>query len=192
MDLQRAARDVAVENSRLRTLLAHRGVSADDIDAYLRSFGDVSPTPSGTLSQSSQHTQYSPYAHPSSDASARSTPSQGHPSQLDPLSVLADASTKHESAQSLVSIANAPPTHYYYRAPDAPANPAWSTPPTKQEPASDPTSPLQMSCNAAARIIADMQGHGDALQARSNLGCRMTDQDCVVKNVTVFRALEQP
>ena len=38
--MQRAARKVAEENSRLRNLLASRGVARDEVDAYLRSFDD--------------------------------------------------------------------------------------------------------------------------------------------------------
>jgi hypothetical protein len=45
--MQRAARKVAEENSRLRSLLASRGVTGDEIDAYLRSF-DASTAPTYT------------------------------------------------------------------------------------------------------------------------------------------------
>jgi hypothetical protein len=40
LEMQRAARVVAIENSRLRSLLARHGVSAEEVDAYLKSFGD--------------------------------------------------------------------------------------------------------------------------------------------------------
>ena len=67
-----------------------------------------------------------------------------------------------------------------------------STTPTTA--ASDPSyfssaSPTQMSCTAAAKIIAEMQGHGDLQRAKANLGCQ-ADQECLVKNISLFQALE--
>ena len=50
-------------------------------------------------------------------------------------------------------------------------------------------SPTQMSCTAAAKIIAEMQGHGDMLRAKAKLGCQ-ADQECLVKNTSLFQALE--
>ncbi|USP75910.1 hypothetical protein yc1106_03184 [Curvularia clavata] len=44
-EMQRAARKVAEENSRLRSLLASRGVTRDEVEAYLRSF-DLGTAPS--------------------------------------------------------------------------------------------------------------------------------------------------
>ena len=44
-EMQRAARKVAEENARLKSLLASRGVSHDEVDAYLRSF-DAPSAPS--------------------------------------------------------------------------------------------------------------------------------------------------
>ncbi|KOS17225.1 hypothetical protein ESCO_005964 [Escovopsis weberi] len=38
LEMQQAARDVAIENSRLRLLLAHSGVSGLAIDSFLQSF----------------------------------------------------------------------------------------------------------------------------------------------------------
>ncbi|KAH6866465.1 hypothetical protein BKA58DRAFT_363821 [Alternaria rosae] len=46
-EMQRAARKVAEENARLKSLLASRGVSHEEVDAYLRSFDAASaPSPS--------------------------------------------------------------------------------------------------------------------------------------------------
>jgi hypothetical protein len=53
-DMQRAARKVAQENLRLRSLLAHHGISQEAVDFYLRSFdttqvsSDTSPMPART------------------------------------------------------------------------------------------------------------------------------------------------
>ncbi|WAO94236.1 Hypothetical protein NCS54_01181000 [Fusarium falciforme] len=54
LQMQQAARNVAVENSRLRILLGYHGVTAEDIDKFLQSFPDQPATDAAkaTLSQS--------------------------------------------------------------------------------------------------------------------------------------------
>lgn len=44
LEMQQAARNVAVENSRLRILLKYRGVSDEEIDKFLQTFPDQGPT----------------------------------------------------------------------------------------------------------------------------------------------------
>ncbi|KAI8714781.1 hypothetical protein NCS52_01198900 [Fusarium sp. LHS14.1] len=53
LQMQQAARNVAVENSRLRILLGYHGVTAEDIDKFLQSFPDqpVTDAAKATLSQ---------------------------------------------------------------------------------------------------------------------------------------------
>jgi hypothetical protein len=53
----------------------------------------------------------------------------------------------------------------------------------------DFSSPMEMSCNAAAAIIAEMQGHSNANLAKVQLGCRGR-QECAVKNTVLFQILE--
>lgn len=55
-EMQRAARKVAEENSRLRSLLANRGVTRDEVEAYLRSF-DLGTAPSRPGPAPPVHTQ---------------------------------------------------------------------------------------------------------------------------------------
>jgi len=76
--MQRAARDVAVQNSRLKALLAKKGVSADEVDAYLKSFGDgagdnalaaIAAMPNSTAGASSTATPVTPAFDTASTAS---------------------------------------------------------------------------------------------------------------------------
>ncbi|QPG96494.1 hypothetical protein C2857_004365 [Epichloe festucae Fl1] len=53
----------------------------------------------------------------------------------------------------------------------------------------DFSSPMEMSCNAAAAIIAEMQGNRDREIAKSRLGCRGRN-DCFVRNTMLFQMLE--
>ncbi|KAG6003022.1 hypothetical protein E4U21_002457 [Claviceps maximensis] len=50
-------------------------------------------------------------------------------------------------------------------------------------------SPMEMSCNAAAAIIAEMQRHSDRDLAKARLGCRARDE-CFVRNSVLFQILE--
>lgn len=53
----------------------------------------------------------------------------------------------------------------------------------------DFSSPMEMSCNAAAAIIAEMQGNSDREIAKSRLDCRGRN-DCFVRNTMLFQILE--
>lgn len=46
------------------------------------------------------------------------------------------------------------------------------------------------SCETAARIIASMRGHNNAEDAWAELGCS-SNLDCTVKNMTIFRVMDQ-
>ncbi|KAM0268903.1 hypothetical protein ACHAQH_009863 [Verticillium albo-atrum] len=181
LEMQRAARDVAIENSRLRALLAQRGVTNHEIDTHLRYCEDGIPwyNPNHYMAASI------PFA-PSparTETNSSSSPIHGMTHDqlpLDPLSVLANASTHHDYVSKAFAepMPTAMPTKYM--AAERNHHSAFPT-----------ASPHEMSCNAAARIIADMQGHSDDRMARTALGCGASSRDCVVKNVTVFRAMEQ-
>ncbi|KAH7368700.1 hypothetical protein B0T11DRAFT_66742 [Plectosphaerella cucumerina] len=189
LDIQKAARDVSIENSRLRTLLSHRGVSAPEVDAYLRSFDGIAH-PDGPLPD--HHLVKREHSLPLPLPPTQQHTVSHRTTSLDPLSVLADASTQVSSSTA----ASAAPHFHEQRTVKACRTPQQQAPPppTQQHHASaypPAASPLQMSCNAAARIIADMQGHSDARHARASLGCSPYEQDCVVNNVALFRILEQ-
>lgn len=198
LDIQKAARDVSIENSRLRMLLAQRGVDGPAVDAYLQSF-ENSPHPDTSLSPAAEHPldqqqQQQPvkreHSQPPPPPPLPQTSHGGR--HLDPLSVLADASTQLQTSTTPV-----PAPHYSHSTREAKP---FAPPPTTYTPShpgggnaafGPAASPLQMSCNAAARIIADMQGHVDHRQARAVLGCSPYEQECVVNNINLFRILEQ-
>lgn len=51
-------------------------------------------------------------------------------------------------------------------------------------------SALETSCDTAATILADFQGHGDTGRARVALGC-VSNKSCIVKNTEVFRLIDE-
>ncbi|OHF01720.1 hypothetical protein CORC01_02911 [Colletotrichum orchidophilum] len=235
LQMQKAARDVAFENSRLatentrlRALLASRGVSNSEVDAHLQSFDDEgskgSPSASNTttlapilntpilleplptqlppLQEHFGKAGFSSETENENLASQRKfgdsllppvltlTPTSDvqQSSPLDRLAVLADASLNRSSSQAgpttnSVSEPSRSP-HPYHRRSETPPRPLEShqLPPA--------ASPLEMSCNAAARIIADMQGHGDDRTTRLALGCGAQEEECFVRNTSIFRMLD--
>jgi hypothetical protein len=48
---------------------------------------------------------------------------------------------------------------------------------------------LEISCEAAATIIAQMRGDGDRIAARASLGCR-SDEECTIRNSTLMQILD--
>ncbi|KAK2040039.1 hypothetical protein LZ31DRAFT_558233 [Colletotrichum somersetense] len=257
LQMQRAARDVAIENSRLRALLASRGVSSDQVDAYLRSFEDdpksssaisinttLAPILSGPVVFEPSPTQLPPLQehfgntfHPDPSSSAADDPSAAaataatttsaaakkrkygdallppvltltptpdvqQSSALDRLAVLADASLNRSSSQpaqhSSTSSESSRSPRPYDRASQTPPRPA--EPQRYQQPHRheqhqhqhmSALSPHEMSCNAAAQIIADMQGgSSDQRKTKIALGCRSQDDECFVKNTSIFRVLD--
>ncbi|KAK1599336.1 uncharacterized protein LY79DRAFT_138566 [Colletotrichum navitas] len=256
LQMQKAARDVAIENSRLRALLASRGVSSDQVDAYLRSFDDdpksssavsinttlapilngpvvlePSPTQLPPLQEHFGKTFHPDHAAAADDADAATaaaaaskkrkygdallppvltltpTPDVQQSSALDRLAVLADASLNRSSTQppaqhSSTSSESSRSPHSYDRTsqtPPRPAEPHRHQQPHHQQPHQhqhqhqhlSTLSPHEMSCNAAARIIADMQGgSADERKTKIALGCRPQDEECFVKNTSIFRVLD--
>ncbi|EFQ34279.1 uncharacterized protein GLRG_09423 [Colletotrichum graminicola M1.001] len=240
LQMQKAARDVAIENSRLRALLASRGVSSDQVDAYLRSFDDdpksssaisinttLAPILNGPVVLEPSPTQLPPLQehfgktfHPDQAATADNadaaalkkrkygdallppvltltpTPDVQQSSALDRLAVLADASLKRSSTQppaqhSSTSSESSRSPHSYDRTSQTPPRPAEPHCHQHQHQHLPTASPHEMSCNAAARIIADMQGSSaDDRKTKIALGCRPQDEECFVKNTSIFRVLD--
>ncbi|TKW55179.1 hypothetical protein CTA1_11979 [Colletotrichum tanaceti] len=256
LQMQKAARDVAIENSRLRALLASRGVTNDQVDAYLRSFDDdpkgassaavpisstlapilnapivLEPSPTQLPPLQEHFGQAFPPEPLEDDAVAKKkrkfgdallppvltltpTPDVQQSSALDRLAVLADASLNRSSTQPghppgrpLSEPSRSP--HPYDRTSQTPPRPTAAPLPLPPPPPPPPqqqqqhrqqhqhhqqlptVSPHEMSCNAAARIIADMQGgNGDERKAKIALGCGAQDEECFVKNTSIFRMLD--
>jgi hypothetical protein len=245
LQMQRAARDVAVENSRLRALLARNGINAEEVDTYLKSFGDQPSRDSSTtpitpnfdkaavslpmvviepqaLASRPSPMPLSPLPRPTDDPSKiRCTtsriPSRGgdpvrsdfiarvtsaeppadrfpsitlaiSPKSMDKLAVLADASIKRDSCGSITQCSEEESLG---------SNPDLQGALDETKPSSSAPrlmaniSPMEMSCNAAARIISDMHGRDvDIKSVKDALGCQGAEE-CVVKNMTLYEVLEK-
>ncbi|KID86942.1 hypothetical protein MGU_06071 [Metarhizium guizhouense ARSEF 977] len=229
LEMQQAARTVAVENARLKMMLASLGVSEGDVDDFLAACQDreaaealssvsmrpihhdqrddessrgVKAVPQQDVSSGKpiphMHPQSMPgnhqhafalggYTGPMSSSSHSSAASRQHT----PLDVLASATLQQNSCCE-------GKTQCTTAASEAPSPSTVETNTRAVTPTSSPdaaglvpgfSSPMEMSCSAAAAIIAEMQGHGDMGAAKARLGCR-GQQECLVKNTMLFQILE--
>ncbi|PHH65657.1 hypothetical protein CDD81_1743 [Ophiocordyceps australis] len=261
LEMQQAARTVAVENARLRMMLAQRGASSSDIDAFLQAFQDhdaartlslvrwqgaaggprpwldvdtksrpVSHDCHGHHNQHecphSRHCCCEPHAGrqardaslPGLDSDTTDQESQsmvprchatdshslldtamhygGLPSPwntdyaltsspFDKLDVLAAASVQQgfsdDATQRSASRARSPST--------TDPSPGAATPLSSGPRQPSIASPTEMSCNAAAQIIAEMHGCGDRDLVKDKLGCHQ-ENECLVKKTMLFQILE--
>jgi hypothetical protein len=216
--MQRAARKVAQENTRLRNLLARHGVSQAQVDSYLQS------------NDANEH---------SSIQSARvpfRTPIETSTSVLRPMINVAPISERDHHTNDCHIDTHAdniahPSRHHTFDEQAITANPQLSqtvlngcnqtsgtllrntelrheksndagndsTCPNTSDCFCPPTSPhahqplnagLEISCEAAATIIIEMRGDGDVESVRAALGCAGRE-NCNVRNSTVLQIMDE-
>jgi hypothetical protein len=214
-EMQRAARKVANDNVRLRALLARNGVSQEAVDAYLRSYDNVENSegawaatvepplpceartseivsgPAPCLTPSSDHAQHS-FAHnerhnihsPVQEDSPAlpSTRQMGlSPSKArECINNLQDNSHPHDICQ----------TSYDVEDEECPNSPSCFGAPVTTANDHHVGFGLEISCETAATIIAEMRGDGDRESVRTSLGCRGS-AECSIKNTTVLQVMDE-
>ncbi|KAH8747623.1 hypothetical protein F5883DRAFT_721250 [Diaporthe sp. PMI_573] len=198
LDMQRAARTVALENRLLRDLLAHHGVSHDRVGHFLRSRLDApdGTTPGAPLSPGphASGTQQPSCPVANTKGTCRSPCSLSRkPSGFDSgvarsavatSDVGVDASVPHEEPdahdgdeESGVGLAS----------PESPSS--TEAPSTRSD--AMPTMPsMETLCEAAAAIIAEVQGHNDKGLAFAALGCEVA-AGCTVENLRIFDVIDR-
>ncbi|CAI6335459.1 unnamed protein product [Periconia digitata] len=244
-EVQYAARRVALENERLRTLLARYGVMKREVDGYLRSFGEEETEWGGSAFANvpprhasegyregewtgrdgasnslrpitTQHQQSQPcerqfgLPHPPLASFGGSYPphvpteSSLHATYIrEPPSP--PSSTNRQNCKLSPTTPNQPPvisperqSHMQSRELDCPNSLTCfcaPSPPPPAIPAPPPSSGLEISCEDAARIIADMRGSGGVDQRdviRASLGCGTREErECKVKNSVVLQIMSE-
>jgi len=214
--MQRAARAVELENRLLRALLSHRGVSHDEIEHFLRF--SVEASDGGRRGGDGAASGASPCRglptpdtrkplFPGVDAQGMSrpprTPSQ-KPSGCGPgaassAAVAADAGDVARIPQEEPGAHDGDEQDFLARRGDeeqlgvGPAGPKPPPPvaaPHARSVAMSAASPMETLCEAAATIIADVQGHNDRELALAALGCQGTTA-CTVENMRVFDLIDK-
>lgn len=198
LEMQQAARAVAVENERLRMLLRRKGVEDGEITAFLRDFdgmedrdgkerkrtrANATGDGKGQGSERRASAQSSSVVQPVSVSHANV--------QSDGLAILADVSAQQKCCNGQTQCIDTgskqdqalQPFTQPMVAPTGPQTPSHTTY------ANDLCSSTTMSCFAAAKIVADLQGHGDSERARASLGCN-DEGECTIKNTALFQVMD--
>ncbi|KAK7718926.1 hypothetical protein SLS63_010339 [Diaporthe eres] len=197
LDMQQAARDVAQENKRLRALLAWKGVSDTELEEFLR-VRDPVDNPStqdrrtsegvaGSTETVLRQTRFQSTLRVSSvtallNAEQPPIPICSYHEELEPLStasasneerlfVMPDKDDTATSSADCLGPSNTTGSHQVNA--DLSRNLG-----------------MEMSCDVAATILANVQGQGDTSRARIDLGCAGRGV-CAVKNFTVLGLLDE-
>ncbi|KAL5119056.1 hypothetical protein ACEQ8H_002980 [Pleosporales sp. CAS-2024a] len=195
-EIQRAARRVAEENIRLRSLLTRHGIPQEEVDACLQS-GDWNDkhapyhqdrfTNTGPLQQSraSNEPSQCPIQKPTA---AQNATAQSHP----PYSSSAISSSQLQQQSYPILPTPQQPTYPPQEDPTCPTTAECFCPP----PAAPPPRPrsstgLEISCETAAAIIVEMHGDGGDMESiRASLGC-LGHEECSVRNSTVLQIMDE-
>ncbi|KAI0424185.1 hypothetical protein F5Y09DRAFT_325064 [Xylaria sp. FL1042] len=164
LEMQRAAREVAWANERLVELLAMMGVSRGEVDEFLR-----------RCREEDRNWGAATGANPGLGSSKESVAGvvnmrRTTTSQIKSVPVGLEGGDERGDVVVVV--------------PDAPRR-------STEMGDGDSSQALVTSCDAAASIIADFQGHGDVSRARMALGCDET-ANCHVKNTRLFQLMDAP
>jgi hypothetical protein len=201
-EMQRAARKVAQDNVRLRSLLALHGVSSEQVESFLRD----SDAPGLSFSQpaeSSCHSdsQYLGNEQPTLDSRPVPDTAENHSAQTPDSSQLSATIVQPgtPSPETLAECDDAPShreghagnfSRPVLESSECPSSlECFCAPPPASEyrPSS---SGLNISCEAAATVIAEMRGYGDRESIRASLGCR-GQETCTVKNSMVMQIMDE-
>lgn len=181
ISVQIAARHVAIENAKLRELLISKGVSSQEIYEHLRRPNGAASTPliNTTLDPTTHdfvnrhqidqgdhdfHMLNNQISHPLHEQPARPVPMHAECWRMDNAFMMNATATKNQELPN-----TALDVDLHRRNDDM---------------------KLEMSCEAAASIIAGMRGNGDKEGARRDLGCA-GNKYCNVRNIEVFQVMDR-
>jgi hypothetical protein len=184
VEMQQAARDVALENQHLRQLLDSRGVTQEEVESYLSKARQSQLQHDRPINN--QHTNFA--TTPSTDGSPYA--SVGHAASTEPDVPVPDApncarneNVDEHHRDELQESRGDGQEDRVLRVPQNSACHAPSAPGAS-------TARMETSCDAAASIIADLQGHQNTDVVFAALGCS-EGKGCVVKNVKIFELMDQ-
>lgn len=186
LELQQAARRVAWENERLRSLMVAKGISRQEIDDYIEQCR--SSTVQGREIQSPGSASLPDP--PQSDSHATFDSAVNSPSTAlvslphgEPVSKLNDS----QDIEVALIEAN---VRLEDTSPSVNINLSVDYQHSSIQPGNE-IDPHETLCEVAASIIAGMRWHGNEEEARVELGCD-GPRKCTVKNTKVFQIMDMP
>jgi hypothetical protein len=213
LDMQRAARKVAEENLRLRSLLACHGVSQDEVESYLQSFnaGEASiidaVTPALHQSkivadhlyealdavQSSNRTQCAGQQIVNSSCIL---PAEDRTREISTTSRATEPTLTDQNQHTATPASGATESHHDTQNGqstdefECPNTADCFCPPTLKPHTQPSDSGLEISCERAAAIITEMRGDVDMETIRASLGCAGRIE-CNVRNSIVLQIMDE-
>lgn len=189
-EIQQAGRKVAEENALLRSLLVLRGVTEDEIEAFLKSHDEY--TPGGML-------RSAPAINCSVKPPIRQWVVLGVSQRnFDGTSNISPR-TEEIDGQNVPTYGQSVEVHTYANrqelttdraSPNSPADIPGIAPTPQGFNGDQREKGHFTSCESAARIIAGLRGYSDTHEVRSELGCG-ADADCMVKNLNLFEMFDK-
>jgi hypothetical protein len=217
-EIQQTARRVHEDNLKLRQLLAQKGVSETEVNAFLSGSETPSnalpppksiaspiqaPTPPVDTHFLSRTLPPPIHSHPEPDRKLPPMRTLQDNAQLERLNVdpafsgprmlFSDISRKPESISEMECDspdANHSEPHIRPISQCPPSEVSTCRSIVSLEKDDSVRSPHETSCEDAASIIASMRGHADREQIRDELGCG-AKKDCNVKNTTLFQLMDR-
>jgi hypothetical protein len=217
LDMQRAARSVAEENRRLRSLLACHGVSQNEVESYLQSFNDGEASMNAAVAsphhqnemvvnhsrvtlgaaQASNHARC--VGQQNVNNSACIPPAEPRTKEVITTSSYSGSTAPlfiNQTQQTTKPVSRPPEIHHDIRNGQAiddmecPNTADCFCPPTTKPQTQPSNSSLEISCERAAAIITEMRGDVDMETIRASLGCAGRTE-CNVRNSTVLQILDE-
>ncbi|EEP79776.1 predicted protein [Uncinocarpus reesii 1704] len=188
LEVQLAGRKVAAENALLRSLLKSRGITDEEVEAFLKAHREPTELAAST-------TLPPPPYRASSAATGQLTGGQGSQAvkshgkgaelQHTDGGNISQSTTCAELSSSLCS------RSYCNTREERTAAACVADSCSQQQQQSPEFNNGQLtSCETAARIITTMRGDSDMKDARAELGCA-SESNCMVKNMAIFDLLDR-
>ncbi|KAI1183969.1 hypothetical protein F5B17DRAFT_443008 [Nemania serpens] len=176
VEMQRAAREVAWVNERLVELLAARGVTRGEVDEFLRRRKEERDR-GGAFEDYARSANQDPESFQRSRGGVTRAVLVAGAEASDPAIVASEGVSKgigDARGRGRVSGSG-------IEGRDIDTDTSTST---------EGSRALLTSCDDAANIIAQLQGHGDVLHARETLGCG-DSPNCHIKNTRLFQLMDE-
>ncbi|EEU39886.1 uncharacterized protein NECHADRAFT_79559 [Fusarium vanettenii 77-13-4] len=182
LEMQRVARAVAGENAALRSLLASKGVAADEVEAHLEA---ARAGASSTVSMACTPASNSPCAASPVTIAPRPV-ACSQPSGCAPCS----SQRQLKARSSATPTPAAPSPQPCKQEADTPTISCRPQPRPESQETSNPKPLDKIHCMEAATILAQIRGNSDMSQARAALGCSNND-NCLVRNTDLLDLMDE-
>ncbi|RSL52891.1 hypothetical protein CEP54_010680 [Fusarium duplospermum] len=188
LEMQRVARAVAGENAALRSLLAAKGVAADEVEAHLEAVragvSSVACTPAANSPCAASPVNIAPRPIACSQPSGCGSSAIVNPERA-PCS---QRQLKARSSATPTPAASSPQP--CKQETDTPTLSCCSQPQPESQETSKPKPMDKIHCMEAATILAQIRGNSDISQARAALGCTNND-NCMVRNTDLLGLMDE-